>query len=583
MFERYKSRLDYFWQWDSNQQLIVDDDTIFEVHFSNRSDTTALVCEIKEVDGIRVVDVPNILLQKAWYLHVYAFAENRTEYEKTFEVKGRDKPADYVYTETEVKSFEELEKKVDSHIADTSNPHKVTAEQVGAYSKAETDTKLAGKLDKVKSLVRVYPGVYATDDTDGTPQLITATSDLSYIGTGSGYIPLYATGGQLKTAEPTEDDAAANKAYVDKSTDALKIQGKKTGTVVRIDDAFDAEYAKVSCTASVKKYGKNLIPYPYANTTKTINGVTFTDNGDGSVTANGTATANVIYSFITIDTAFLVPSGTYTISGVSNGSTQTFYIQLKNSDIDQNIAMVTNGGVSFALGKPHKLRGNFIVKNGTTVSNIVFKPQLERGDVATDYEPYKEPVMYTPNTSGKVDIPLYSNTTTLMADGAIITADYTRNTTDVISKIEANSNPYKLIETITLTEATQIIERSTKPDGTAYSFAKVLITVDTPKTDTIAQQNIRLYINDGTLDYYAYYQSLTTYAKRAHFDCVVDNGVLKIRIGNGATNYGGESTGVATMIENANIIFLSAINKIKLKGEAAFAAGTVIKIYGVRA
>lgn len=215
MFERYKSRLDYFWQWDSNQQLIVDDDTIFEVHFSNRSDTTALVCEIKEVDGIRVVDVPNILLQKAWYLHVYAFAENRTKYEKTFEVKGRDKPADYVYTETEVKSFEELEKKVDSHIADTSNPHKVTAEQVGAYSKAETDTKLAGKLDKVKSLVRVYPGVYATDDTDGTPHLITATSDLSYIGAGSGYIPLYADGGQLKTAEPTEDDAAANKAYVD--------------------------------------------------------------------------------------------------------------------------------------------------------------------------------------------------------------------------------------------------------------------------------------------------------------------------------------------------------------------------------
>ena len=63
----------------------------------------------------------------------------------------------------------------------------------------------------------------------------------------------------------------------------------------------------------------------------------------------------------------------------------------------------------------------------------------------------------------------------------------------------------------------------------------------------------------------------------------MDNGVLKIRIGNGATNYGGENTGVAAMIENANIVFLSAINKIKLKGEATFAVGTIIKIYGVRA
>lgn len=149
--------------------------------------------------------------------------------------------------------------------------------------------------------------------------------------------------------------------------------------------------------------------------------------------------------------------------------------------------------------------------------------------------------------------------------------------------VGTGNNAYELIETITLTEATNIIERSTEPDGTAYNFAKVLITVDTPKTDVAAQQNIRLYINDGTLDYYAYYQSLTTYAKRAHFDCAVENGLLKIRIGNGATNYGGENTGVAAMIENANIVFLSAINKIKLKGEATFAVGTIIKIYGVRA
>lgn len=159
MFERYKSSLGYFWQWDSNQQLIVDDDTVFEVHFSNRSDTVALVCEIKEVDGIRVVDVPNILLQRDWYLYVYAFAQDHTKYEKTFEVKGRDKPADYVYTETEVKSFDELEKKIDNHIADNSNPHNVTAEQINTYTKEEIDEKTKVTDVKINNTSIVSNGV----------------------------------------------------------------------------------------------------------------------------------------------------------------------------------------------------------------------------------------------------------------------------------------------------------------------------------------------------------------------------------------------------------------------------------------
>lgn len=38
---------------------------------------------------------------------------------------------------------------------------------------------------------------------------------------------------------------------------------------------------------------KNLLPYPYYNTSKTASGITFTDNGDGGITLNGTATGAV--------------------------------------------------------------------------------------------------------------------------------------------------------------------------------------------------------------------------------------------------------------------------------------------------
>lgn len=41
-----------------------------------------------------------------------------------------------------------------------------------------------------------------------------------------------------------------------------------------------------------------FVKYPYSDTTKTDNGVTFTDNGDGSITANGTASADTIFGLI---------------------------------------------------------------------------------------------------------------------------------------------------------------------------------------------------------------------------------------------------------------------------------------------
>lgn len=91
-------------------------------------------------------------------------------------------------------------------------------------NKAYVDSATSNKLDKVTSFVRVYPGIYATNDTDGTPYLITATSDLSYIGNGDGYIPLYASG-QLKTETPTSDDSAANKKYVDDAVSNLPDSG----------------------------------------------------------------------------------------------------------------------------------------------------------------------------------------------------------------------------------------------------------------------------------------------------------------------------------------------------------------------
>ena len=64
--------------------------------------------------GINYVKVPNILLQDELKLRVYAYNRDYTKIEQDFKIIPRSKPADYVYTPTEIKSFEALEARVET-------------------------------------------------------------------------------------------------------------------------------------------------------------------------------------------------------------------------------------------------------------------------------------------------------------------------------------------------------------------------------------------------------------------------------------------------------------------------------------
>ena len=108
-----------FYQWDSNRRLIVADSAINEVHFSNRTDDSSLVCETFVENGITLVNVPNILLQNSWRIHVYAFDKEYTKHEDCYEVVAREKPADYAYTETEVLNWNTISEKVDKALDNT--------------------------------------------------------------------------------------------------------------------------------------------------------------------------------------------------------------------------------------------------------------------------------------------------------------------------------------------------------------------------------------------------------------------------------------------------------------------------------
>lgn len=114
MFKLINDR-DSFYQWDLNQKLIVEDSSVDEVHFCNKTDDCSLVCEVYEQDGKRLVNVPNILLTEAWDIRAYAYCNDcYTKQSERFKVIARTKPADYVYTETEIKSWESIEARVEA-------------------------------------------------------------------------------------------------------------------------------------------------------------------------------------------------------------------------------------------------------------------------------------------------------------------------------------------------------------------------------------------------------------------------------------------------------------------------------------
>ena len=111
MFKIYDGR-EAFYQWDINQKLIVDDDSITEVHFSNRTNSYSLVCDISNEGDLRVVSVPNVLLQNNLPIIVYAYLKDHTEVSETFRVIEKDKPEDYIYTPDEIKTWEELNNRI---------------------------------------------------------------------------------------------------------------------------------------------------------------------------------------------------------------------------------------------------------------------------------------------------------------------------------------------------------------------------------------------------------------------------------------------------------------------------------------
>lgn len=105
---------------------------------------------------------------------------------------------------------------------------------------------------------------------------------------------------------------------------------------------------------------------------KTLDGYEISNEGHGTINTN---TKWFITDFIPV-----IPNTSYTISGKSNGNVVMCYNENK-----QSMANITSGGTSY-ITIPNNVR--YIKLNGFLTQKDTF--QIEEGDTATTYEPYKE-------------------------------------------------------------------------------------------------------------------------------------------------------------------------------------------------
>lgn len=139
--------------------------------------------------------------------------------------------------------------------------------------------------------------------------------------------------------------------------------------------------------------GKNLFCYPFYGTTVSMSGATWTDNGDGSITATGTPTSFSKFSFAYMLSDIIKPNTDYVFSANGEDSSNVvFYITLFDEQGTQTRVLTTIESIHFTTAENEtQISLRVQQRNANTPVSGTFRPQIEKGTIATNYEKYITP------------------------------------------------------------------------------------------------------------------------------------------------------------------------------------------------
>lgn len=180
--------------------------------------------------------------------------------------------------------------------------------------------------------------------------------------------------------------------------------------------------------------GKNLLPINQIQS-QTINGLTITNLGDGTIKVNGTANTTT-----RLDVTYTKPlkaNTPYIFSNANIRASSNANINIQDSD--NNVLGIITLNVATNTYTPTtdvtiaKMR--FYIDSGQSFDNYILKVQLEQGSTATEYEPYKSNTYEVNLGKNLLNIPdgTYSNNgITAVSSNGIITLNGTATNTSFI-------------------------------------------------------------------------------------------------------------------------------------------------------
>lgn len=164
-----KKDIPQLYQWDSNAKLIVEDDRINQVQFSQRFSRTAVCVKVENGECF----IPNELLQS--YCDIFAYAcivDNDgqvCEFSEMFTVFARPKPDNYIYTPTEIITFKRIEDELNKKF-------EALAKEIEDDMKTAVRTRPQELIEEEKSQARKNIGAISSEEDRGA-YYVTVTED----------------------------------------------------------------------------------------------------------------------------------------------------------------------------------------------------------------------------------------------------------------------------------------------------------------------------------------------------------------------------------------------------------------------
>ena len=130
------------------------------------------------------------------------------------------------------------------------------------------------------------------------------------------------------------------------------------------------------------------------------------------------------------------------MSGVKGGGLATWRIRMiiDNKNNSTGLSTIDTYGSNTVEFYQDTVITNVLltVTYNVTADNVVYKPQIEVGSVATDYEPYREPVTYAVS-GGEVTVPSQYPSMTFIpeTEGVTLSVEYNRDINKAFAELQA--------------------------------------------------------------------------------------------------------------------------------------------------